>query len=126
MSKKSPTSALTDLQFATKLGVSEFVVHRTLKEQGSYPYHVQKVQALEPADFSRRGIYCESLKQYRERPYFLNCVVFTDEAGFTILTFGPKKIHTLVKKNGIVNDRLVEPYILPNKLANNSVLEEQL
>ena len=40
----------------------------------------------------------------RERPNLLNCIVFTDEAEFTlnttatILTFGPMKIHTLVKK----------------------------
>ncbi|KAJ3662582.1 hypothetical protein Zmor_006923 [Zophobas morio] len=33
---------------ATEVGVSQFVVHRALKEQGPHPYHVQKVQALEP------------------------------------------------------------------------------
>ena len=38
-------------------------MHRTLKEQGLYPYHVQKVQALESADFLRRVIYCEWLLQ---------------------------------------------------------------
>ena len=44
-------------RLAAKVGVSQFVVQRTLKEQGLHPYHIQKVQALEPADFPRRLIY---------------------------------------------------------------------
>ena len=38
-------------RLAAEVGVSQFVVHRTLKEQGLHPYHVQKDQALKPADF---------------------------------------------------------------------------
>ena len=65
------------------------------------------MQALEPADFSRRVIYCEwLLQQCREQ---LNTLTF------------------------IVNDRLVGPYILPNRLNAaqyleflNNILEEQL
>ena len=60
------------------------MVHRTLKEQGLDPHHLQKVQALEPPDSPRRIIYCEwLLQQCRERPNFLNCILFTDEARFT-------------------------------------------
>ena len=59
-------------------------MYRALKEQDLHPYHVQKVQALEPADFSRRVIYCKwLLQQCRERRNFLNCILFMDEAGFT-------------------------------------------
>ena len=66
-------------RLAAEVGVLRFVVHRTLKKQGLYPYHVQKVQALEPADFPRCVIYCEwLLQQCRERPKFLNCILFTD------------------------------------------------
>ena len=66
-------------RLAAEVGVSQFVVHRTLKE-----YHFQKVQALELADCPRRVIYCEWLLQRcREPPNFLNCILFTDEAGFT-------------------------------------------
>ncbi|KAJ3659552.1 hypothetical protein Zmor_011236 [Zophobas morio] len=94
-------------RLAAEVEVSQFVVHRTLKEQGLHPYHVQKMQALEPADFSRRVIYCEwLLQQCREQ---LNTLTF------------------------IVNDRLVGPYILPNRLNAaqyleflNNILEEQL
>ena len=34
-------------RIAVEVEVSQFVVHRILKEQGLHPYHVQKVQALD-------------------------------------------------------------------------------
>ena len=41
------------------------------------------MQALEPTDFLLRIIYCEwLLQQCRDRPNFLNCILFTDEVGF--------------------------------------------
>ena len=43
-------------QLAAEVGVSQFVLHRTLKEEGLHPFHVQKVQTLELADFPRRVI----------------------------------------------------------------------
>jgi hypothetical protein len=33
---------------------SQFVVCRTLKKQGLYPHHVQRVQAWQPNDYIRR------------------------------------------------------------------------
>ena len=54
-------------RLAAEVGVSQFVVHRTLKEQDLHPCHVEKVQALEPADFPRHVV----------------CILFTDEARFT-------------------------------------------
>ena len=50
-------------RLAAEVGVSQFVVHCTIKEQGSHPYHVQEVQALESADFPCCVIYCEWLLQ---------------------------------------------------------------
>ena len=42
------------------------------------------MKALESVDFPHRVIYCEWLSQQcRERPNFLNCILFTDEARFT-------------------------------------------
>ena len=52
-------SDISTRRIAAEVGVSQFVVHRTLKEQALDPYHVQKVQALEPGDFPRRVIYYE-------------------------------------------------------------------
>ena len=53
------TPDITTCQLVAEVGVSQFVVHRILKEQGLRPYHVQKVQVLEAAHFPRRVIYCE-------------------------------------------------------------------
>ena len=67
------------------------VVHRTLKEQDLHPYHIRKVQALEQADFPRRVIYDGwLLQQCRERPNFLNGILFRDEAGFTCEIVGAR------------------------------------
>ena len=44
----------------------------------------KKCKVLESTDFPRRVIYCEWLLQKCcERPNFLNCILFTDETGFT-------------------------------------------
>ena len=58
-------------------------MHRTLKEQGLHFIPRSKSAALEPANFPHRIIYCEWLLQCREPPNFLNCILFTDETGFT-------------------------------------------
>jgi hypothetical protein len=44
---------------AREFQVSQFVVCRTLKQQGLHPYHVQRVQALQPNDYIRRQEFCE-------------------------------------------------------------------
>ena len=69
-------------RLAAEVRISQFIVQSILKAQGLDPYHVQKVQTLEP---------------------------------------------------GVVNDRLIGPYVLPNRLNAaqyleflNNVLEEQL
>ena len=86
-------------------------------------------------------------------PNFLNCILFTDETGFTCnAVFKSYNTHIWSDENsharqevrfqrrfyinvwvGIVNDRLVGPYVLPNRLnvaqhleILNNVLEEQL
>ena len=54
-----------------------------IKRTRPHPYHVQKVQGFEPADCPRCVIYCKwLLPQCRERPNFLQCILFTHEAGF--------------------------------------------
>ncbi|KAJ3651916.1 hypothetical protein Zmor_017920 [Zophobas morio] len=84
-----------------EVGVSQFVVHRTLKEQGHIHTMFKKCKI-----WSQLVIYCKwLLPQCRERPNFLKCILFTDDAGSlamlfstaTTLTIGPIKIHMLVK-----------------------------
>ena len=65
--KKSPRSALADLQL--KLD-------------------------CEPADFPRRVIYCEwLLQQCREHPNFFNCILCTDAARFSNADFNSHNTH---------------------------------
>ncbi|KAJ3655706.1 hypothetical protein Zmor_014826 [Zophobas morio] len=44
-----------------RVGISPFVVWRTLYDQGLYPYHVQRVHTLKPEDLPRRMRFCEWL-----------------------------------------------------------------
>ncbi|RZC38176.1 HTH Tnp Tc3 2 domain containing protein, partial [Asbolus verrucosus] len=75
---------LSTRRLANQVGVSRFVVWRTLKEQGLHPYHVQKVQALKPEDFPRRIYFCEwLLANQAENPNFAANILATDEAGFS-------------------------------------------
>ncbi|KAJ3659712.1 hypothetical protein Zmor_011386 [Zophobas morio] len=64
-------------------------------QKGEVGVSQDKVQGLEAADCPRCVIYCKwLLPQCRERPNFLKCILFTDEA----LTFCPMKLHMLVNK----------------------------
>ena len=90
------------------------------------------------------------LQQCRVLPNILNCILFTDEAGFTGRaafnnhnTRNWSDVHSCQEVRfqrrffinvwaGIINDRLVGPYVLPNRLNAaqyleflNNVLEEE-
>ena len=70
-------------RIARQVGVSHFVVHRTLKEQLLYPYHVQRVQALTPTDFAPRQNFCEwFLQKINGDANFLSRILATNEATF--------------------------------------------
>ena len=76
-------------RIARQVGVSHFVVHRTLKEQLLYPYHVQRVQALTPTDFAPRQNFCEwFLQKINGDAIFLSRILATDEATFFFYLFG--------------------------------------
>ena len=44
---------------ARRLGVSRYVVHRTLRQNGLHLYHYQRVQQLLPRDYEQRIYFCE-------------------------------------------------------------------
>jgi hypothetical protein len=70
--------------------VSHMTVWRVLHRQLLYPYHLQRVQGLGPADFPAREAFCQwFVHQYALNPFFVSSVLFTDEAAFT--------------RNGIIN-----------------------
>jgi hypothetical protein len=98
---------------ALRMGVSSFIIWRTLHEQGLRPYHFQRVQHLKPEDPPRRIAFCQWLLQkIDEEPNFLSIVLTTDEAGFTrdgvfnshnTHIWYQKKIHT--KSENVVSNK---------------------
>jgi hypothetical protein len=71
-------------RIALRMDVFSFTIWRTLYEQGFHPYHLQRVQHLEPEDPPRRITFCQwHLQKIGEGSNFLSVVLTTDEAGFT-------------------------------------------
>ncbi|KAJ8932558.1 hypothetical protein NQ318_004712, partial [Aromia moschata] len=48
------TPSTSTRRLSTQLNASKTIVHKVLKEQLLYPYHLQKIQELIPEDFLRR------------------------------------------------------------------------
>lgn len=136
--------SISTRRLAHQLGVSHYTVWRTLRDDGLYPYHVQKVQALVPGDAERRVEFCEWLQQKcAQIPDFLKLVLFTDEAGFTrngvfntrnTHCWSVENPHAIVERRhqrqfsinvwaGIVDGQLIGPYVLPNRLNGRSYLD---
>jgi hypothetical protein len=124
-------------RLALQLEVSHATIWRILKEQQLYPYHVRKVQLLQPENLPRRLQFCEwLLAKLNMQEHFLSNVVTTDEAGFTregIFNFHNTHIWTdentyAVRENhfqnkfsiniwaGIINGRIIGPHIMPPRL----------
>lgn len=71
-------------QLGKTLRVGHATVWRILKEQLLHPYHLQRVQALGPADFPARLAFCNwFLQKHIRSPAFVSSVIFTDEATFS-------------------------------------------
>ena len=46
---------------AGMLGLSRYVVHRVLRQNGMHPYHHQRVQQLLPRDHEQRVYFCQGM-----------------------------------------------------------------
>lgn len=130
-------------RLALRYSVSQSTVERSLRDEGMYPFHLQKIQALFPTDFSKRIDFCEwLLRQHSENNDFLRYILFTDEAGFTREgVFNCHNTHIWAVENpygtreidkqhrfavniwaGIVNDRMVGPRELTSRLTAEEYL----
>lgn len=124
--------------------VSHQTVWRILREAQLYPYHVQKVQALLPTDHPLRTTFCEWLLQKNSRnARFTADVLVTDEAIFTrngitnlhnTHVWAIENPHAVVRNHfqhrfslnvwaGIVDERLIGPFILPNRMDGLQYLQ---
>ncbi|KAJ4431017.1 hypothetical protein ANN_19610 [Periplaneta americana] len=80
------TPSISTRRVALQVNVPHTTVWRLMKEYVSilYPYHLQRVQALSPADYPARLRFCQwFLQQCGVNPNFPALVLFTDEAQFT-------------------------------------------
>ncbi|KAJ4435483.1 hypothetical protein ANN_18099 [Periplaneta americana] len=78
------TPSISTRRVALQVNVPHTTVWRLLKEYQLYPYHLQRVQALSPADYPARVRFCQwFLQQCGVNPNFPALVLFTDEAQFT-------------------------------------------
>ncbi|KAJ4438173.1 hypothetical protein ANN_14112 [Periplaneta americana] len=126
---------------ALQVNVPHTTVWRLLKEYHLYPYHLQRVQALSPADYPARVRFCQwFLQQCGVNPNFPALVLFTDEAQFTrdgITNFHNQHVwayenpratlpsHHQVRLSlnmwaGIIGDRFVGPHVLVNRLTGQA------
>ncbi|KAJ3666078.1 hypothetical protein Zmor_001533 [Zophobas morio] len=124
-----------------RLGVSLFVVWRTLK---GHPYHVQRVQSLKPEDLPRRVRFCEWLLQkIRVQSDFVQKLLIADEATFTregvfnsrnTYIWSDENSHAIRETHfqdrfsvnvwaGMVNNNLIGPYVLPPRLTAVAYLD---
>jgi hypothetical protein len=88
-------------KIARTVGVSHVKVHKVLKENQLYPFHLTKVQDLKPADYQARINFCDfMLQKHRRDPDFFRSILWTDESIFT--------------KDGVFNCRNSHHYDLCN------------
>lgn len=138
---EDPTTSTREI--SSNVHVSQYKVWKTLRENQLYPFHVQRVHALQPEDHPRRVLFSEwLLQQHENNPNFLTKILVTDEASFTrngINNFRNTHVwslenpHAVRRTNfqqrfsvnvwaGIVNGVLVGPHILPDRLRGENYL----
>lgn len=128
---------------ANETNSSHFSVWKVLKENNMHPYSIQKVQTLSPDDYPRRVNSSRwFLHKIVETPNFLQKVIFTDESTFNRDgVFNSRNSHCWAYENphstvmrrsqtrfsvnvwvGLLNNRIIGPYILPNRLNSPTYL----
>ena len=121
-------------RISARLRIPRMSVWRTLFREGMYPYHIQRVQHLEPADMCSRLVLCRWINS---NPRVIRNVLFTDEANFTrdgvnntrnSHLWGRDNPHGTIESNyqhrfsvsvwcGVIGDQLIGPYIFPQRLT---------
>jgi hypothetical protein len=129
---------------AAELNLSQWKVWKTMNKQGLHPYHLTKVQALQPEDFPRRRDFCRwVLHKINGDENFIKRILWSDEAGFTREGyFNCRNEHIWAYDNphavkvmshqvrfslnvwaGIVDNYLIGPVFLPRPLNGASYLQ---
>lgn len=127
-----------------RIGIPKSQVHRILRQEGFYAYHLQRVQQLKPADYPKRVAFCqEMLRRHAEDENFFNNILWTDESHFKRCgIFNTHNYHSwsignphLTRESnfqeqfsvnlwsGILNGQLIGPFELPDRLNGEAYLE---
>lgn len=144
------TPSTSTRTIARAMRVPQSIVWEVLHEQQLHPYHLQRIHAMGPADFPLRANFCTwFLHRCVEEPHFPQRILFTDECRFTEdAVFNSRNSHVWDDENphathvrgfqerfginvwaGILNGRLIGPYMLPLRLTGGTYrvfLEEVL
>jgi len=111
-------------------------VWQRLHTEGMYPYNIQRIQHLEPADMCSRLELCRWINS---NSHMIHNILFTDKAHFTsngvnitrnTHLWDHDNPHGTVKSNyqhcfsvnvwcGVIGDQLIGPYIFPQRLTGN-------
>lgn len=129
---------------AHALGSNRYSVWQVLHEQQLYPYRLQKVQAISPADFGPRFDFCRwYLQQQAINNQFQTTILFSDECCFTRDgIFNSRNSHFWEEENphaiivkssqyrfslniwaGIIMNHLLGPFVFPPRLNAAIYLE---
>ncbi|CAH1991692.1 unnamed protein product [Acanthoscelides obtectus] len=97
--------------------VSKTKVWQTLREEGLYPFHVQRVQALQPDDFLARVRFSDwLLHQHDNNPDRVENPHAVRRAHF-------QQTFSVNVWAGMVNGMLIGPFILPNRMDGMQYLD---
>jgi len=137
MVQRSPRASTR--RIAKRLRVPHTRVWRTLRAEGTYPYHVQQVQHLGPGDFTQRLEFCKWLNGSRQ---LHRHILFSDEAQFNrdgvnnthnSHVWVDENPHVTVESNfqlhfnvnvwcAVLDDQLIGPFILEGRLTGEAYL----
>ncbi|KAJ8964299.1 hypothetical protein NQ317_000095 [Molorchus minor] len=104
-----PSTSTRDI--ARQVNVSQNKVWKTLRENQSYPFHVQRVQALQLQDHPARVRFCQWLIKQNNSEQFTRRVLVTGESTFT--------------RNGINNFGNTNVWEVENPHANHTDFQQR-
>ncbi|GBL73684.1 hypothetical protein AVEN_230680-1 [Araneus ventricosus] len=137
------TPEVSTRALAREMTSSKSTVHRLLLFERLHPFRYTTVQGLKPDDFQKRVAFCEWLLQQQNTDNgFIAHILWTDESCFTRDgVFNHHNSHMWSQVNphairpqkhqerwslnvwaGILGDRLLGPYLLPERLSGQSYL----
>lgn len=139
---RDPTVSIRAI--ARRTGIGKTTAHNVLSKYKYHPFHLTRVQTLQPQDFETRMSFCrQMIMKIEEDPQFFDKILWSDESTFK--RDGYTNLHNLhfwalqnpnimredrsqyqFKINywtGILNGKIIGPFELPGILTGQGYLE---